>query len=97
MKDELQHGITLLYYFYPIPASRLVDLEVPQPAPACSQSHNNDEEIHRTLLTASNNQDQLERQPEAPPVFAEAQSPLTLPIALILGGAAFAFLRRWCQ
>jgi fucose permease len=64
---------------------------VPRPAPTCSQGHNNDEEIPMTLLTTSNTKDRLERQPETPTVVAEAQSPLTLPIALKLGSAAFAF------
>jgi fucose permease len=57
----------------------------------CSQG-NNDEEIPMTLLASSIPQDQLEVQPEPPSsVVAETQSQLTVPIALKLGSAAFAF------
>jgi len=67
-------------------------VEAPRPAPTCSHGHNNDEEIPMTLLTTSNTEDRLERQPETPStIVAEAQSPLTLPVALKLGSAAFAF------
>src|SRR5438477_2099384 len=66
-------------------------VEAPRPAPTCSHGHN-DEEIPMTLLTTSNTEDRLERQPETPStVVSEAQSPLTLPVALKLGSAAFAF------
>jgi fucose permease len=66
-------------------------VEALRPAPTCSQGHNNDEETPMTLLTTSSTQDRLERQPETPTIVAGAQSPLTLPIALKLGSAAFAF------
>jgi hypothetical protein len=63
------------------------------PVEASRPGYNNDEEIPMTLLTTSNTDDRLERQPETPStVVAEAQSPLTLPVPLKLGSAAFAFV-----
>jgi fucose permease len=67
-------------------------IEAPRPAQTGSQYRNNDDGVLLTYLGTSGTQDQVEQQlHSSSPVVVNAQTPLTLPVALKLASAAFAF------